>query len=142
VREIVARSGVEDGVCVVYTHHTTCAVMIQEQSFDVGADGLEFMERDLLEALEHMLPTCRPGGLYAHPGPQAVAFAAEQGETEGQAHNTDAHLRSALLGRSETVPVLGGKLDLGLFGQIYLVDFDQTRPREREAQVVVMGGCM
>jgi Uncharacterised protein family UPF0047 len=41
--------------------------------------------------------------------------------------NVDAHLRSVLLGRSETIPIIDGALALGQFGRIYFADFDQMR---------------
>jgi len=139
VKEIFARSNVQNGICVVYTHHTTCSVMIQERSFDESHTGQEYMNQDLADIFETLIPTCRREGQYLHPGPKATQFAAENGETKKEALNTDAHLRSALLGRSETVIIADSGMDLGKFGHIYFVDFDQTRPRERSVQVQVMG---
>ena len=43
------------------------------------------------------------------------------------------------MGRSETIVIDGGSLDLGEFGFIYFIDFDQTRARERTVQVMVIG---
>jgi thiamine phosphate synthase YjbQ (UPF0047 family) len=43
------------------------------------------------------------------------------------------------MGRSETIPIIGGKLELGDFGHIYFIDFDQTRPRERKVIVQIVG---
>jgi thiamine phosphate synthase YjbQ (UPF0047 family) len=43
------------------------------------------------------------------------------------------------VGRSETVLVIDGKLDMGEFGNIYFIDFDQTRARKRIVQIQVMG---
>lgn len=138
-KDILARSGVQNGICVVYAHHTTCSVMIQECSFDISYSGLEFMHQDLVDVFEGLIPTCRKEGQYMHPGPAATDFAAEHGESKQEALNTDAHLRSAFLGRSETVLISDGKLDLGSFGHIYFVDFDQTRPRQRQVQVQILG---
>ncbi len=53
--------------------------------------------------------------------------------------NTDAHIRSALVGRSETIPVIDGRIELGEFGQIYLVDFDGVRDRTRTVHFQVGG---
>jgi secondary thiamine-phosphate synthase enzyme len=139
VQNIYGRSGIKNGICVVYTHHTTCSVMIQERSFDESFTGQEYLNQDLTDIFEAIIPTCRKEGQYQHPGPKAVEFAAQHGETKKQALNTDAHLRSALLGRSETVVIFDGNLDLGKFGHIYFVDFDQTRPRERTVQVQIIG---
>jgi thiamine phosphate synthase YjbQ (UPF0047 family) len=74
-----------------------------------------------------------------HPGPRAVEFAARHNESKPESLNTDAHLRSAFLGRSESIVIIDGGLDLGEFGHVYFVDFDQTRPRERQVQVQIIG---
>lgn len=139
VQDIVASSGVTDGICVVYTHHTTCSVMIQERSFDEAYTGQEFLNQDLADVFESIIPTCRREGQYLHPGPKATVFGAEHGETKREALNTDAHLRSALLGRSESIVIINGVLDTGSFGHIYFVDFDQTHPRERIIQIQIIG---
>ena len=139
VADIVKRAEINDGICVVYSRHTTCSVMIQECSFDVAYNGLEFLQQDLCEMFENILPTCRREGQYMHPGPELTRFAAEHGESKPETLNTDGHLRSALLGRSESIPVIDGALDLGDYGHIYFVDMDQTRGRERKAQVQIIG---
>lgn len=139
VREILNRSGVQNGICVVYSHHTTCSVMTQECSFDETYTGLEYLQQDLTDIFEKIIPTCRKEGQYMHPGPRLTEFSARHNETRAETLNTDAHLRSVLLGRSESIVVIDGRLDLGEFGHIYFVDFDQTRPRERQVQVQIMG---
>lgn len=139
VREIVERSQVKNGICVVYSHHTTCSVMIQECSFDTTYNGLEYLQQDLWDVLEKIIPTCRVEGQYLHPGPKLTEFSREHGEEKPETLNTDGHLRSALLGRSETVVLIDGTPDLGAFGHIYFVDFDQTRGRTRQVQVQIMG---
>ena len=139
VQDFLSRSNVKNGICVVYTHHTTCSVMIQEQSFDEARTGQENMNQDLTDIFEAIIPTCHRKGQYLHPGPKAVKFAADHGETEREVLNTDAHLRSAIIGRSETIIIVEGNLDLGSFGHIYFVDFDQTRPRDRSVLVQIIG---
>ena len=74
-----------------------------------------------------------------HPGPQLTAYAESIGESKLEALNTDAHLRSVLLGRSESIVIMDGKLDMGQFGHIYFVDFDKTRQRDRQVQVQLIG---
>ena len=75
-----------------------------------------------------------------HPGPQHAEYAMKElGELVEWSLNTDAHLRSCLMGRSESIPLLDGKLELGQFGQIYFVDFDGTRPRKRIVRVQIVG---
>ena len=139
VRDIVKKTGIKNGTVVVYSHHTTCAVITQECAFDMSMTGLETLQQDLVDVFEKLVPTCSREGIYLHPGPKALAFAAEHGEDARGCHNTDAHLISSILGRSETLVVADGEVDLGEFGFVYFVDFDKTRARKRTVQVVVMG---
>ncbi|MBQ2770550.1 MAG: YjbQ family protein [Clostridia bacterium] len=88
---------------------------------------------------EAIIPTCRKEGQYMHPGPILTQFSAEHGEDKPETLNTDAHLRSAIMGRSESIVVIDGKMDLGSFAHVYFVDFDQTRSRTRTVQVQVIG---
>lgn len=138
-KNAVKKSGIRNGIVVVYSHHTTCCVIIDECAFDMTAGGLETLQQDFVDALEKIMPTFRVEGMYRHPGPKALKFGEEHGEDAKSCRNTDAHLRSALAGRSETVVIIDGKLDMGEFGYIYFVDFDQTRARERTVQIQVMG---
>jgi len=140
VKEIVTESGVKNGICVVYSPHTTCSVMIQECSHDVNYWGTEFLQQDLNNILEKIIPTCRTQGQYMHPGPKHIEFAEnEVGEDACFSLNTDAHLRSVLFGRSESIVIVDGELQLGQFGRIYFVDWDQVRARKRVCQVQVLG---
>ena len=139
VNAIVERSGVKNGICVVYSHHTTCSVMIQECSFDEAYNGLEFLQQDLVDILERLVPTCLKEGQYMHPGPEITAYANSIGESKLECLNTDAHLRSIFFGRSESIVIVDGKLDMGRFGHIYFADFDKTRIRDREVQVQIIG---
>jgi secondary thiamine-phosphate synthase enzyme len=101
--------------------------------------GLKTLQQDFVEAFESFMPVCRKEGMYLHPGPKALSFAEQHDEDARGCHNTDAHLRSALVGRSETIVLYDGKMDLGEFGNIYFIDFDQTRARERTVQVQIIG---
>ena len=139
VKEIVARSGVQSGICLVYSRHTTCAVMIEENSFDLAYTGLTYLQQDLTDVFEAIIPTCRKEGQYMHPGPELTVFSADHGEDKPGTLNTDAHLRSSIMGRSETIPIVDGGLDLGEFGHIYFLDFDHTRARERQVSVHIIG---
>ena len=139
VKEAIRESGIRTGTVTVYSHHTTCCVITQEAAFDMSMTGLETLQQDFVEMFEQILPTQRKEGMYLHPGPKALAFAAEHDEDARGCHNTDAHLRSALVGRSEVIAVYDGEMDLGEFGYIYFIDFDQTRARERTVDIIVMG---
>lgn len=74
-----------------------------------------------------------------HPGPKLTEFSREHGEDKPETLNTDGHLRSAFLGRSESIVVADGSLDMGKFGHVYFVDFDQTHTRTRQIQVQIIG---
>lgn len=139
VKEIAARSGVKDGILVVYSHHTTCSVITQECAFDMSMTGLETLQQDLVNVFEKAVPTCRYEGMYLHPGPKALVFAEEHGEDNFGCHNTDAHLRSSIIGRNVTIVMEDGVPDLGEFGRVHFIDWDQTRARKRTVQVMMIG---
>ncbi len=139
VKDILAETGVQSGICVVFSRHTTCAVLIDEDSFDRAYSGLTYLQQDLTDVFEKIIPTCRKEGQYMHPGPELTVFAAKHGEDKPGTLNTDAHLRSSIVGRSESIPIIDGQLQLGDFGHIYFIDFDHTRPREREVIVQIVG---
>lgn len=110
VQEAVRRSGVQSGVALVFVPHTTAAVTINENADpDVVSD--------LLRALEALVPRLA----YRHG--------------EG---NSPAHLKSSLLGCSQTVPVAAGRLALGTWQGLYFCEFDG--PRQRSFRVTVQGG--
>ena len=139
VKEIAAASGIRDGIVVVYSHHTTCSVITQECAFDKSMTGLETLQQDLVNVFEEWIPTCRYEGMYLHPGKEALVFAEEHGEDNFGCHNTDAHLRSSIIGRNVTIVMADGEMDLGEFGRIHFIDWDQTRARQRTVQVMVIG---
>ncbi len=139
VKDIVKESAVRNGIVVVYSHHTTCSVITQECAFDESMTGLETLQQDLVNVFEEIIPTCRCEGMYLHPGEKAIDFAAEHGEDRFGCHNTDAHLRSSIIGRSVTIVIEDGIPDLGEFGRIHFIDWDQTRARKRTVQVMIIG---
>jgi secondary thiamine-phosphate synthase enzyme len=112
VQDVVSASGVDQGVVVVQSPHTTTAVVVNE-----GEGGLV---ADLLDWAARMAPE---GAAYRHDG------------TDGNAH---AHLRAMMLGSSVSVPVTGGRLALGTWQSILFVELDG--PRQRGLHVQVLGG--
>lgn len=108
-REAVAKSGVKDGLCVVFCPHTTAAITINE-----NADP--DVVRDLLLGLGKAFPD-RPEFRHA----------------EGNSH---AHLKSSCLGASETVIVKDGGLLLGMWQSLYFCEFDGPRSRMFYVKVV------
>lgn len=111
VERYVRESGIEDGICLVYSLHTTTALMINEADDALLNDILEFMERIV---------------------PQGAGYEHDRGE--GNAH---AHLRAALLGSSVVIPVDKGKLALGRWQRILFVELDG--PRKRRISVRIIG---
>lgn len=109
VREAVAGSGVRDGLCSVYVPHATAAVVINENDDPQVCD-------DILEALDKLVPA----GVWRH---------------DRIDNNGAAHIQAAVLGPGETVPVAGGRLLLGTWQAIMLVELDG--PRERRVVVTV-----
>jgi secondary thiamine-phosphate synthase enzyme len=114
VTSVLDSAGVEDGVVSVFVPGSTAAVTAME--FEPG--GVQ----DLRAALERLVPA---EGDYAH-------------NRLNHDTNSHAHIRAAIVGPSETVPVRDGRLELGTWQQLVLVDFDD-RPRERTVVVQVIG---
>ena len=140
VVEIVRMSGVKNGTVTVASHHTTCSVMIQECSHDIDSFDLEYLQHDLLDIMRKLIPDYREEHQYRHPGPIHSQFGRSVGEPgDYTSMNTDGHLRSVLLGRSETMTIKDGELDGGEFAHIYFVDWDQVRARRRQVNITVMG---
>ena len=138
--QAVASSGIRAGTITVYSPHTTCSVIIQEESHDRLYDGTEHLLQDMLNRLEPIVPTCRHEGQYLHPGKLHIQHAVDDlGEEAVWSLNTDAHIRSGFIGRSETIPINDGQMELGEFGRIYFVDFDGTRARDRKVHFQLIG---
>jgi len=139
-QEAVTRSSIQSGILTVYSQHTTCSVMIQEESHDALYDGTKFLLQDTLNQLDTLMPPCRHEGQYLHPGPEHIDHAVNNLDEQAVwSLNTEAHLRSGLIGRSETIPILNGNIELGEFGVIYFVDFDSVRPRDRTVHFQILG---
>lgn len=113
VRTIAARSGVRSGVAVVFAAGATVAVTTIEHEPGAIADLQVLMER--------LIPA---GAGYRHDALNADT-------------NAHAHLRAAIVGPSESVPIVDGELGLGTWQQIVLLDFDD-RPRQRVVSVQVL----
>jgi secondary thiamine-phosphate synthase enzyme len=109
VQEIVDDSGVKDGLALVFVPHTTAAVTINENADpDVKTDMLGFLERLI---------------------PQNAGFRHSEG-------NSDAHIKSSLVGTQITVFIDNGQLVLGTWQGICFCEFDG--PRKRSVMVKVI----
>ncbi|PWJ50089.1 YjbQ family protein [Faecalicatena contorta] len=140
VIKIVESSGIKEGIVNVYSQHTSCSVFLQEDSEDVTYWNVPLILQDMVNVLEKIIPNCNNEGQYLHPGPIHVKNAMElRDERSEWLLNTDGHLRSVLLGRSETIPLVDGEMVLGEFGRIYFTDMDQTRARTRNVRVQIVG---
>ena len=108
VQQVIKESGVKDGTCTVYVPHTTAAVTINE-----NADPS--VRRDVLASLNKLIP-----------------FDADYSHSEG---NSAAHIKASIIGSSETIIVVDGRLALGTWQGIYYCEFDGPRRRTLLVQV-------
>jgi len=112
--QVVASSGVADGVLVAFVRGSTAAVTTME----LEPGGVH----DLRAMLDRLIPA---EGDYEH-------------NRLNHDSNSHAHQRASIIGASESVPVAGGRLALGTWQQLVLIDFDD-RPRQRTVVVQVIG---
>lgn len=114
VAETVAASGVSDGIAVVFVPGATGAVTTIE--YEPG------LVQDMKAALERVAP-------------KEIDYAHNRRWGDGNGHS---HIRASLVGPSLTVPVIEGKLTLGVWQQIVFLEMDE-RPRDRNVLVEVIG---
>jgi len=113
IEEAVRASGIDSGVCSIYTPHATGAIAVNENDDpNIGVD--------LVRALSQMVP-----------------------EHDGWLHdridnNAAAHIKSAIVGPSESIPVEGGRLALGRWQNVFFCEFDGPRS-ERRITVTIVG---
>jgi len=82
VQAALRKSGIKQGILLVFSQHTTCSVMIQEASDDVNYWGTELLMQDLVNVLTKVIPTCLSEGQYLHPGPRHIQAAAGRDEEQ------------------------------------------------------------
>lgn len=144
VKEHVQRSKIKNGICTVISPHTTCSVIFEEHSYDINYFGYDYLQVDMNNLLDELIPKCTTENQYNHPGKEHIRVGLEDmgGSISPEAYtmlNTDAHLRSTLLGTSETFGIEHGELQIGEVGYIYFIDFDQTRSRTRNCIIKIIG---
>ena len=101
VKHVVSGSGVKNGLISIYVQGATAAIMIQENWDDsVQTDVVNFLRKII------------PKGVWLH---------------DRQDGNGDAHLKAGLVGPSETVPIIDGKLGLSTWQNVFLCEFDGPR---------------
>jgi len=109
VRRAVAKTKIKDGICCVFSPHTTAGLTINE-----NADPS--VKLDIIKALEEIVPVKRG---YLH--------------SEG---NSDSHIKASLLGSSLNIIICSGELSLGTWQGVYFSEFDGPRSREVWVKVV------
>ena len=112
VNSIIKKSKVKNGICNIFAAHATAAIIINE-NYDPN------ICLDLIGALNKLIPS----GIWRHD------------RIDG---NADAHIKSAILGPSETIPVKDGKLDLGRWQALMFAELDGPRSG-RKIIVTVLG---
>ncbi|AAM25346.1 secondary thiamine-phosphate synthase enzyme YjbQ [Caldanaerobacter subterraneus] len=108
VEEEVKKSGVKEGICVVFVPHTTAGITINE-----NADPT--VKEDILSALDKIIPN--------------ISFKHLEG-------NSDAHIKASLVGSSVTVLIENGELVLGTWQGIYFCEFDGPRRRKVYIKII------
>ncbi|MBW2987618.1 secondary thiamine-phosphate synthase enzyme YjbQ [Candidatus Woesearchaeota archaeon] len=103
VKKIVKSTSVKNGVCSIFTPHATAAIMINENHDPKVC-------QDIIDCLNKLIPA----GKWKH---------------DRIDNNADSHIKSSIVGCSQTIPIKDSKLMLGVWQAIMLADFDG--PRER-----------
>jgi secondary thiamine-phosphate synthase enzyme len=109
IESLVRDSGIESGVCHVYVPHTTAGVMLNE-GYDPD------VARDMEGAFDRLVP-------------DSPHFKHSEG-------NSDSHIKTALVGSSETIFIEKGRLALGRWQVIFFAEFDGPRTRELQVKLV------
>ena len=111
VESVVKASGIRNGLVNIYAQGATGAIMIQENWDDS-------VQTDVIDLLRKMIPR----GIWLH---------------DAQDGNGDSHLKSGLVGPSESIPLIEGKLGLSTWQNIFFCEFDGPR-RERHIVCTIM----
>lgn len=122
VADAVNRSGVANGIAVVFSRHTTAAIKINESEPELVKDMARF--------LAEIAPQERD---YFHNDFEVRTVNMEEDECP----NAHAHCQHLTLSASESIPVLQGRMHLGRWQRIFLIELD--RPKARQVTVQVLG---
>ncbi|HUS85737.1 MAG TPA: secondary thiamine-phosphate synthase enzyme YjbQ [Bacteroidales bacterium] len=112
VESIVMASGIKNGLVSLFARGATAAIMIQE-NWDNS------VQTDVVNLLNKLIPQ----GVWEH---------------DHQDNNGDSHLKSGIVGPSESVPLIDGKLALSTWQNIFFCEFDGPRERREIAVTVIM----
>lgn len=112
VDEKVKKSGIKHGLVNVYVQGATAAIMIQENWDDS-------VQNDVITLLRKLIPH----GIWQH---------------DAQDNNGDSHLKAGLVGPSETIPIIDGKMGLSTWQNIFVCEFDGPR-QVRNIMTTIIG---
>jgi secondary thiamine-phosphate synthase enzyme len=110
VEQVVNQSGIQTGLVNVYVQGATAGIMIQE-NWD------ESVQNDVVTLFKKLIPA----GVWEH---------------DAQDNNGDSHLKAGIVGPSETIPLINGKMGLSTWQNIFLCEFDG--PRNERSIVVTL----
>lgn len=122
VTNVIRESGIQTGLVVIFSNHTTGAIKINENEPLLLQDMADFLER--LSARNRY---------YRHNDFSVRTV----NMTDDECPNGHAHCQHLLLPSSETVPVMGGVLQLGMYQRLFFIELD--RPRSRDISVQILG---
>lgn len=109
VEEVVKEQGVQEGICLVFGKHTTCSVILGEYESGLSLDFLNMFEQ------------LKPKGPFNHAH---------------EPNHAPSHLFSSTVGEEVTIPIQKGRLDLGTWQRILLVEFDGPRTRNITIKII------
>ena len=112
INSIIKNSKIKNGLCNVFTAHATAAIIINE-NYDPN------ICLDLLDSLNKLIP----GGIWRHD------------KVDG---NADSHIKAAILGPQETIPINNGKLELGKWQSVMMAELDGPRS-DRKIVITIIG---
>lgn len=112
IREAVADSGVTEGVCVLWSLHTTAGLTVNESADPAVAEDIEDWLREA--------------------APEGAGYRHREG-------NADSHIKASLVGPGLTLVVSGGSVQLGTWQGVFLCEFDGPRTRRIGVQVLSSG---
>lgn len=121
VEEVVRRSGVLNGIAVVFSRHTTAAIKINESEPELLKDMSRF--------LEEIAPVDRD---YCHNNFEVRTV----NMTEDECPNAHSHCQHLMLSASESLPVMHGELQLGRWQRVFLIELDRAKSRQVTVQVL------
>ncbi|MEM4633800.1 MAG: secondary thiamine-phosphate synthase enzyme YjbQ [Candidatus Anstonellaceae archaeon] len=111
IEEILSRSGIKEGFCLVSAMHITASVFVNDYEPGLWEDIMEWVEKVAPERIDYR---------HHHTGES----------------NADAHLKRLLLGHQVILPVTGGKLDLGPWERVFYAEFDGQRKKRIIVKII------